>query len=116
MRAGKPLSEAIIETLVAACRRFSVSEVNTPADFPLDAADQLRAAGIEVRADGAALISVAVERRLTSSREFVEASEQPKLRWQRSARACAEGTMPPSSSSEARRKWRWSAMVRCLMT
>ncbi len=54
MSAGKPLSEAIIDALVAACRRFSVSEVSTPADFPLYAADQLRGAGIEVRADAAA--------------------------------------------------------------
>ena len=54
MRAGKPLSEAIVVTLVAACRRFSVSAVVTPADFPLGAADQLRAAGVEVRVDGAA--------------------------------------------------------------
>lgn len=52
--AGKPLSEAIVDTLVAACRRFSVSKVATPADFPLYAADRLRSAGIDVRADGAA--------------------------------------------------------------
>jgi Xaa-Pro aminopeptidase len=54
MGAGKPLSEATIDALVAACRRFSVSEVSTPADFPLYAADQLRGAGVEVRADAAA--------------------------------------------------------------
>ncbi len=52
--AGKPLSEATVETLVAACRRFSVSDVATPADFPLYAADRLRSAGIDVRPDGAA--------------------------------------------------------------
>jgi Xaa-Pro aminopeptidase len=51
---GKPLSEAVVDALVAACRRFSVSELITPADFPLYAADRLRDAGIEVRADGAA--------------------------------------------------------------
>jgi Xaa-Pro aminopeptidase len=54
MGAGKPLGDAIVDTLVAACRRFSVSAVTTPADFPLSAAERLRAAGIEVRADGAA--------------------------------------------------------------
>jgi Xaa-Pro aminopeptidase len=54
MSAGKPLSEAIVETLVTACGRFSVSAVTTPADFPLGAADQLRRAGVDVRADGAA--------------------------------------------------------------
>ena len=54
MSAGKPLSEATVDALVAACRRFSVSEVSTPADFPLYAADQLRGAGVEVRADAAA--------------------------------------------------------------
>jgi Xaa-Pro aminopeptidase len=51
---GKSLSEAIVDTLVAACARFSVSDVVTPADFPLYAADRLRAEGIQVRADGAA--------------------------------------------------------------
>jgi Xaa-Pro aminopeptidase len=53
MRAGRPLSEAIVETLVEACRRFAVSAVRTPADFPVGAADQLRAAGVDVRPDGA---------------------------------------------------------------
>jgi Xaa-Pro aminopeptidase len=53
MGAGKPLGDAIVDTLVAACQRFSVDAVITPADFPLAAADRLRAAGIEVSADGA---------------------------------------------------------------
>jgi Xaa-Pro aminopeptidase len=52
LRAGKPLSDALVETLVVACRRFSVSKVKTPSDFPLSAADRLRAEGVEVRADG----------------------------------------------------------------
>jgi Xaa-Pro aminopeptidase len=52
--AGQPLGEAIVEALVGACRRFSVSEVTAPADFPLYAADRLRSAGIDVRANGAA--------------------------------------------------------------
>lgn len=51
--AGMPLGEAIVDTLVNACRRFSVNAVTTPAEFPLAAADRLRAAGIEVNADGA---------------------------------------------------------------
>jgi Xaa-Pro aminopeptidase len=54
MGAGKPLSEAIVDTLVAACNRFSVSAVITPAEFPVGAADQLRRAGVDVRPDGAA--------------------------------------------------------------
>jgi Xaa-Pro aminopeptidase len=54
MAGGKTLGEAIVQTLVAACRRFSASAVTTPAEFPLAAADELRAAGIDVVADGAA--------------------------------------------------------------
>jgi Xaa-Pro aminopeptidase len=53
MKAGKPLSDAIVETLAAACRRFSVSAVRVPADFPLGAADALRGAGVDVSVDGA---------------------------------------------------------------
>jgi Xaa-Pro aminopeptidase len=52
--AGKPLGDAIVETLVNACNRFSISALTTPADFPLYGGDQLRGAGIEVHADGAA--------------------------------------------------------------
>jgi Xaa-Pro aminopeptidase len=52
MGAGQPLGEAIVDTLIEACRRFSVQAVTTPAEFPLGAADRLRAAGIEVTADG----------------------------------------------------------------
>src|SRR5262249_46472525 len=53
MKAGQSLSEAIVGTLVGACRRFSVSAVLVPADFPVGAADQLRGASIDVRVDGA---------------------------------------------------------------
>jgi Xaa-Pro aminopeptidase len=54
MADGMALDDAIVQTLIAACGRFSVSAVTTPAEFPLGAADRLRAAGIDVRADGAA--------------------------------------------------------------
>jgi Xaa-Pro aminopeptidase len=53
MGAGKPLGDAIVDTLVEACRRFSVDTVTVPAEFPVAAADRLRAAAIEVTADGA---------------------------------------------------------------
>ncbi len=52
---GKPLSEAIAGCIVHACVRLGVTEVTTAADCPLGLADSLRAAGVSVAADGAAL-------------------------------------------------------------
>jgi Xaa-Pro aminopeptidase len=52
MGEGKPLGAALQECVARACRKIGVDEVATPDDFPLAAADQLRAGGITVSTDG----------------------------------------------------------------
>ena len=53
MAEGRPLGEALIAATVRGCRQLGVTEVRTPDDFPLAAADLLRDSGVAVRADGA---------------------------------------------------------------
>jgi Xaa-Pro aminopeptidase len=45
--------EAARELVVRACRKIGLEEAVTPRDFPLEAADHLRANGVAVTADGA---------------------------------------------------------------
>ena len=51
--AGKTLGEAMRACVVRACEQLGVRKAVVPGDFPLDAADELRAAGIALTADGA---------------------------------------------------------------
>ena len=68
MRAGRPLSEAIVETLVAACRRFSVSAVKRRRTFRSAPPISCALLALTCAPMVPALISVAAERRLKSSR------------------------------------------------
>lgn len=54
MGEGKPLGAALQGSVVRGCRKVGVDEVATPDDFPLAVADELRAAGITVAAEGSA--------------------------------------------------------------
>jgi len=49
---GLPWYEAERELVLRACRKIGVEEAITPREFPLDAADHLRANGITLRAQG----------------------------------------------------------------
>ena len=49
---GKPLATALQEALWRGCERIGVRNAVTPRDFPLEAADFLRAQGLTLRADG----------------------------------------------------------------
>jgi Xaa-Pro aminopeptidase len=51
--AGASLPQALRELVLRACRHIGVESAVTPGDFPLEVADHLRAAGIDLRADGA---------------------------------------------------------------
>ena len=51
MAAGKPLGAAIQACLARGCQQSGVTAVRAPADFPLGAAEVLRASGIEITAD-----------------------------------------------------------------
>jgi Xaa-Pro aminopeptidase len=48
---GKTRDEALLEVYARACAELGVTEASVPAEFPLELADVLRAAGVEVRAD-----------------------------------------------------------------
>lgn len=50
---GKTLPEALREVVVRACERIGLTAAMVPADFPLELADSLRAAGVTLTADGA---------------------------------------------------------------
>jgi Xaa-Pro aminopeptidase len=52
MAEGRALGEALVGAVVRGCSRLGVTAVRTPDDFPLAAADQLRAGGVQVQADG----------------------------------------------------------------
>jgi Xaa-Pro aminopeptidase len=49
---GRPLAAAIQEAVARGCERIGVRDAVAPRDFPLEAADLLRAQGIALRADG----------------------------------------------------------------
>ena len=49
---GGSFREIERELVLRACRRLGVAEAVTPFEFPLDVADHLRAAGVELRPDG----------------------------------------------------------------
>ena len=49
---GKTLAEGLRECLLHACRSLGVREAVVPGDFPLQAADFLRASGVALEADG----------------------------------------------------------------
>jgi Xaa-Pro aminopeptidase len=51
LAAGKEPHEADVEVWVRACRELGVERAVTPWTFPLDLADRLRAAGVDVSAD-----------------------------------------------------------------
>ena len=53
MAEGSTLGQALVAATVRGCRDLGVTRVSTPDDFPLAAADRLRADGVEVAADGA---------------------------------------------------------------
>jgi Xaa-Pro aminopeptidase len=52
LASGKTLAAAQIEAVRRGCERIGFNEGVTPRDFPLEAADYLRAHGIELTADG----------------------------------------------------------------
>ncbi len=49
--AGRSHEEASLETTLRACRRYGLARAVVPADFPVELADYLRGAGIEVTVD-----------------------------------------------------------------
>jgi Xaa-Pro aminopeptidase len=49
---GMPWHDAGRELLLRACRKIDLTEAATPREFPLDAADYLRANGVSVKPDG----------------------------------------------------------------
>jgi len=49
---GMPWYDAARELVLRACRKIDLTDAVTPRDFPLDAADYLRANGVSLRADG----------------------------------------------------------------
>ena len=49
---GKPLGAAVRGCVVRACARLGIGEAVVPGDFPLELADELRAAGVRLTADG----------------------------------------------------------------
>jgi Xaa-Pro aminopeptidase len=48
---GMQRHEAHVQTIVRACSELGVADVIVPADFPLEVADRLRSAGIELESD-----------------------------------------------------------------
>ena len=49
---GRTLADAMRACVVRACERLGIREAAVPGDFPLDLADELRAAGVGVMPDG----------------------------------------------------------------
>ena len=49
---GKPLGAAVRGCVVRACARLGIGEAVVPGDFPLELADELRAGGVRLTADG----------------------------------------------------------------
>src|SRR4051794_14442217 len=64
---GASLPEALRELVVRACRHIGIESALTPGDFPLEVADHVRAAGVELRADGAVFD---LRRRVKSAHEL----------------------------------------------
>src|SRR3954452_1011555 len=52
MGEGQSLGDALVGAVVRGCRQLDITAVRVPGDFPLAAADQLRAGGLEVTPDG----------------------------------------------------------------
>src|SRR5262245_28486672 len=50
---GRTLAEGMRACVVEACRQLAVTEAVVPSDFPLELADELRASGVAVEANGA---------------------------------------------------------------
>ena len=78
---GIPWHDAERELVLRACRKIGLEDAVTPREFPLDAADYLRANGISLRADG----SLFDERR--------RAKNESELAGIRRAQAAAERAM-----------------------
>ncbi len=51
LAAGRSHEEILLEVAANACRRFGVARASVPADFPVELADHLRAAGIDLAVD-----------------------------------------------------------------
>lgn len=64
---GKEFSEALLEVAVRACHRLGMKVCAVPADFPLELADRLRAAGVALTTDRALFVR---RRRVKSTAEL----------------------------------------------
>ena len=77
LAAGMPVAAALLEVYARACARLEVASAAVPPDFPLELADHLRAAGVEITVDRDAF---------ESRRRSKNATEVEGLR--RAQRAC----------------------------